>query len=110
MDGEPVFAMPIRPINILFIDSISNEYYLQFTNRIMVQFDRTKRFKHYYVTEKFSPQSHNNYGFTAYIDLLTDKVELDTKGILRDPMAIAYNGFWMYEKMANQLPCNYNPN
>ncbi|NOT92974.1 carboxypeptidase-like regulatory domain-containing protein [Ferruginibacter sp.] len=109
MDEDTVLAIPIRSANILFIDTISNEYYLQFTNRVMVQFFKNTRLKHYYTIESESNRSYSNFGFTAFMDMLTDKVELDAKGIIRNPMAVVYNGFWLYEKIANQLPSNYQP-
>lgn len=108
-DEEPILAMPIDAINILFIDNISNEYYLKFTNRIMVQFFRNPRRRHYYTSENINDRGSNDFNFTAYIDLLTDKVELDIKGIIRNPLAIVYNGFWKFEKLANQLPFDYQP-
>jgi hypothetical protein len=109
INGAPVYVRPIIPIDILFIDSISNEYYLQFANKVMVQFVKTPRRKHYYITNDINERDSNDFGFTAYADLVTEKVELDPRGFTRDAMALVYSGFWDYEKLANQLPVNYMP-
>ena len=99
----------IEPVQLLFIDSISNEYYLQFNNTIVVQYNKTPPAAHYLFTKIFV-QGINNKGFTAYINLVADKVGIDINGAIDEPSSIVFNGFWIYEKMANQLPYNYQPN
>jgi hypothetical protein len=106
---EPQPVIPLRPVNILFIDSVSNEYYLQFTNTLMVQFIKDPRRKHHYITEDINARNSSDFGFTAYIHLLEVKAELDARGFIRNPEAIQYSGFWEYEKLANRLPFNYMP-
>ncbi len=51
----------------------------------------------------------NHYGFTSYVQLLQDSVGLDLNGIVSSPLGLAYDGFWVYEKLANQLPFDYTP-
>jgi CarboxypepD_reg-like domain len=107
--GEAVSVIPIRPVNILFIDSISNEYYLQFSGQVMVQFVKSPGKKHNYLTNDLDQRGNNDFGFNAYINLVTDKAELDARGFIRNSLEISYSGFWNYEKLANQLPFNYTP-
>jgi len=101
-------AMPIEGSAILYIDSITNDYSLRFPYRLMVQYDR---YPHagFYLSSKTFVRGINPYGFTSYIDLLQDQVGLDVKGIVLSPLGLAYDGFWVYEKLANQLPFDYSP-
>ncbi|MEI9957266.1 MAG: hypothetical protein WDM90_13405 [Ferruginibacter sp.] len=43
------------------------------------------------------------------MQLLQDSVGLDLNGIVSSPLGLAYDGFWVYEKLANQLPFDYTP-
>jgi hypothetical protein len=106
---DPATVAPIEAVKILFIDSISNEYYLHFSNTIIVEYNKRPRSVDYLSTIGFV-QGLNNKGFTAYISLLTDKAGIDINGVIDEPESIMYNGFWVYEKLANQLPYNYQPN
>ena len=49
-------------------------------------------------------------GTTSYIDLLERPGIMDAKGIIKNPLAVQYSGFWAYEKVANMLPIDYAPN
>ena len=35
---------------------------------------------------------------------------LDKNGVLINPLDVFYEGYWSYEKFANSLPLDYNPN
>jgi hypothetical protein len=98
----------ISPLSFLFIDSISNEYYLKFSRDIIIQYNKTP-----HTVEYLSAQGYvtglSRKGFTASISLLADTVGIDSKGIIAEPLSIYYGGFWGYEKLANQLPLNYQP-
>ncbi len=103
-----VVISPIEAGKILFLDTISNNYFITCPNQIMVQYNKIP-YSTYYLTEKGFFAGISPFGFTAYINLLSEKVELDTKGIISNPLQVIYEGFWMYEKMGNQLPLNYHP-
>jgi hypothetical protein len=105
---NPDSIVAINPLNILFIDSISNEYYLKSSNVIIVQYNKTPESVNYLSQQGFV-QGLNDKGFTAYISLVADKVGIDGRGAIDDPLFILYDGFWVYEKLANQLPLNYQP-
>lgn len=105
---NPDSIVTSTPLNILFIDSISNEYYLKFSNVLIVQYNKTPQSANY-LSEQGFVQGLNDKGFTAYISLVTDKVGIDSKGAIDEPLLVTYDGFWIYEKLANQLPVNYRP-
>ena len=105
---DPDSIKAINPLDILFVDSVSNEYYLKFSNIVIVQYDRTPQ-SAYYLSEKGPVQGLNDKGFTAYFSLVNDKVGIDSKGVIDEPLFVIYDGFWVYEKLANQLPVNYQP-
>lgn len=98
----------ITPLSFLFIDNISNEYYLKFSKDIIVQYDKTPHAVEY-LAEQGAVTGLARKGFTASIRLLADSVGIDSKGIITDPINLSYGGFWIYEKLANQLPVNYQP-
>jgi CarboxypepD_reg-like domain len=101
-----IIIEPLQEFQVLYIDSITNEYALQFSNKIMVQYNRQPH-SYNYLSNKIIVAGITHFGFVAYINLLVDKVGLDINGIVHLPLQVVYEGFWMYEKLANQLPFNY---
>lgn len=106
--GGYLMAAPVKPNQILERDSAADKFYLIATNQIMVQYNEIPHSR-YYLASKVLVRGLNRFGFTAYITLLSKKVEIDDNGIIHSPMAVVYDGFWVYEKLANQLPFNYQP-
>ena len=106
---DPAMTASIEPVKILYIDAVTNEYYLQFSNIIIVQYNKMPQSVNYLSAQGFV-QGLNDEGFTAYIKLSANKVGIDINGAIDEPLSIGYNGFWIYEKLANQLPYNYQPN
>jgi hypothetical protein len=98
----------ISPLSFLFIDSNSNEYYLKFSRDIIVQYDKTPHTVDY-LSQQVYVTGLAKKGFTASFRLLADTVGIDSKGLIAEPLSINYGGFWIYEKLANQLPLNYQP-
>ncbi len=98
----------ISPLDFLFIDNISNEYYLKSGREIIVQYNKTPHAVDY-LSEQGYVTGLTKKGFTASIRLLTDTVGINSKGIIAEPLSLIYGGFWVYEKLANQLPLNYQP-
>ncbi len=105
---DTIIAVPTEAAKILFTDSITNNYYLKANTQIMVRYNKSI-FSRDYLFAKGVTEGLGHTGFTAYIDVLADKVTLDKNGIINNPLKIVYNGFWVYEKMGNQLPFNYHP-
>jgi hypothetical protein len=107
--NNPAMAVPLQASKIVFADSVPNYYYLKTANKIMVQYNKTPYTKDY-LAKKFFLQGISHNGFTAYITLLASEVKMDKDGVIYNPLSVMYSGFWMYEKLANQLPFNYYPN
>jgi hypothetical protein len=91
---------------ILTRDSLTGNYSLTCDNTIMVKSkfiserQRNLAFKGYL-------QGWGHQESVSYITLLSPKANLHPSGVLVDPLSVSYNGFWVYEKLANQLPFDY---
>jgi len=48
-------------------------------------------------------------GVRSYITGLVPYFFIDKNGIAEDPLSVRYSGYWMYEKAANMLPYDYQP-
>ena len=44
------------------------------------------------------------------IKFLDEKAFLNPIGVLENPLDIVLEGYWAYEKVADKLPLDYNPN
>lgn len=99
-------AVKISSSDVLFKDSTSANYFLKSADQLMVQYDEIPHSK-FYLSNKVLVRGLNRFGFTSYITILADKVKLDKAGIIYSPLSVAYDGFWVYEKLANQLPFDY---
>jgi CarboxypepD_reg-like domain len=102
-------TQPTTARKILFPDTATDNYYLKADGKITVNYNKVPHTKDYLVRKVFVEGLSHYYGFTAYINLMSDKVGLDRLGIIVDPLQVIYNGYWVYEKMGNQLPFNYKP-
>lgn len=102
-------AIPLPPGKILFTDTASGNYYLQSENQVMVRYKKSPHLR-FNPSGNWFIQGLEHPGFQSFIILLADKVALDKNGILFNPLEVLYNGFWVYEKFANQLPFDYVPN
>lgn len=47
---------------------------------------------------------------TSSIIQLSKNIKLDKNGVLINPLDVIYEGYWSYEKFANQVPLDYVPN
>lgn len=106
--GKFAVAVPVTTLDILDTDSAAGKFYLHSSRQLMVTYDETPHSK-FYLTRKVFVRGLNRFGFTAYLTFDTDRVEIDKQGIVFNPMQIIYDGFWTYERLANQLPFNYSP-
>ena len=102
-------AMTITPSQI----SSANEAdtgYLKITvpGKLMVQYRRNPPSKNY-LARKMMVMGSMPLGFRAFINLTEPYFLVDRNGILEDPLAINYGGYWIYERAANLLPFNYQP-
>lgn len=104
-----LLAYPVSTDKILYADSIAGGYYLHaVNNQLMVRYKKVPASRNYLANKSFL-QGIDHYGSSSYINLRNNKVELDKNGIIKNPLEVIYNGFWVYEKLGNQLPFNYIP-
>ncbi len=102
-------AVPVSAGEIIKPDT-SNvyNYKLSFKNKLMVQYDKEPASKWYLKKNTFI-QGSMPVGFRAYITIKSDFLQITSTGIINNPMDVEYSGYWIYEKAANMLPFNYEP-
>jgi CarboxypepD_reg-like domain len=105
----PQVAYTVSRKNILFTDSADNKrIYLSWKGNLQVRY----KYDPYYkaaLQKKFIISGSLPKGFQSGIVLLESPAYLDPNGILINPLAVQFSGFWAYEKLANMLPINYRP-
>jgi hypothetical protein len=106
--GDYTVLLPIDAANILITDTVPGTYYLHGVENIQVDYNHVPS-TGYYLSKKTFVKGLMHYGFKSFIGLLADNIGLDANGIVHTPMSVIYDGFWGYEKLANQLPFNYMP-
>lgn len=78
------------------------------TGKLMVQYKKNPPSKSY-LSKKTMLQGNLPTGFRAYIVSDEPYYLLDKTGILQNPLSVRYDGYWVYERAANLLPFNYQP-
>ncbi|MBC7936440.1 MAG: carboxypeptidase-like regulatory domain-containing protein [Rhizobacter sp.] len=101
-------AIPVKATDIIEKDSASNFYSAKWGAKLMVQYHK-KTASQDYLYKKILVKDAFHNGFRAYLNTSAGFIRIDTNGLLEDPMAVYYSGYWIYEKAANLLPYNYNP-
>jgi len=105
----PQVAYTVSRKNILFTDSAdNNRIYLSWKGTLQVRY----KYDPYYkaaLQKKFIISGSLPKGFQSGIMMLESPAYLDPNGILINPLAVQFSGFWAYEKLANMLPINYRP-
>lgn len=99
---------PVKVPDILITDSTQGKYYISSADQIMVKYNESPHSR-FYLSNKVLVRGLDRFGFTSYITFQNDKVEVDKDGIIFSPLAVIYDGFWVYEKLGNQVPFNYTP-
>lgn len=102
-------AYPVTAKQILTADSINlGEYSVSGKTKIMVQYNREPGSKAY-LQKKLLVHGALPVGFRSYLLSKDGDFKIDKNGVLLNPLSILYNGYWVYEKAANLLPYNYDP-
>jgi hypothetical protein len=109
-EGSYFIVTPVKASDILITDSVQGKYYISSANQVMVKYNESPHSR-FYLSNKVLVRGLDRFGFTAYITLQDDKVkvEVDRDGIIFSPLVVIYDGFWVYEKLGNQVPFNYVP-
>jgi CarboxypepD_reg-like domain len=102
-------AAPATVEQILKADSVNTgNYFVSSNNKIMVQYNRDPESKAYLKEHVFITGSLPT-GFRSYLIPNADTIKIDKNGVLVDPLSVLFTGYWVYEKAANLLPYNYDP-
>ena len=88
--------------------SKDNTYIVTIGNKLMIQYDKNPASKSFLRNSVFL-QGSMPVGFRSYVIMKTPYFSLDKAGIVNNPMDLEYSGYWIYEKAANLLPFNYQP-
>lgn len=107
-DGNYFIVSAASRADILITDSIPGKFFISSADQIMVKYSESPHSR-FYLSNKVFVRGLDRFGFTAYITLQEAKVEVDKDGIIFAPLAVIYDGFWVYEKLGNQVPFNYMP-
>lgn len=96
------------PVNEI-IEMKDSVFYLSFKDNLSVVYTKEK--------EGFNYLKRNTFGKlkepgpqTSSIIPRQRKMILDKLGILSNPLSVFYEGYWSFEKMAETLPLDYEPN
>ncbi len=102
-------AEPVTAAQILKPDSSGNgNYIVTCKNKIMVQYNRNPASKAY-LNMHVALSSSLPTGFRSYLVSNTGSFIIDKNGVLLNPLSVLFTGYWVYEKAANLLPYNYDP-
>lgn len=102
-------AIPIKATDIVTKDKEDSSFFkVQWKHKLMVQYHLKPAGRDYLSGKTFVTGALPN-GFRSYLHLQSDFIRIDNFGLLEDPMAVFFSGYWIYEKAANLLPYNYYP-
>ena len=106
-EGCVVKAEPLSAENILFIDS-TNEISIKLADELWVQYNKNPVSKYFLIARGFM-DNLGIKGVESTIQFKKSPVGINYNGVLDDYTNIEYTGYWIYEKLANTLPLNYQP-
>jgi hypothetical protein len=106
--GDEDLYRPLTATRILWIDS-SNNYSIGIKDKLVVQYTGNTAIKSYLRTILEYIDGDLKKGIEASIEIKRAPVELTTIGVPVDDSELEYGGFWSYEKLANTLPLDYQP-
>jgi hypothetical protein len=106
---EMTMAVTTTAEQIIHPDSSnSNTFIVTVNGKLMVQYDKDPASKKF-LKDKIFLQGSLPTGFRSYVTVKTSFISVDKAGIVNNPMDLEYSGYWIYEKAANLLPLNYQP-
>lgn len=99
--------VPVSAQQLLYIDS-SNNFSIRLAGRLLVQYYQDPYGKAY-LSQNIYVQGSLPTGIESYLTLSASSVGINNAGALSDGAAISYTGYWNYERIANILPYDYQP-
>ncbi len=101
-------AVPVSAQQILYIDS-TNNFAIKPNGRLLVQYTKDPYSKPFFLQQIFAGEGMLQKGVESFITFKIPAIGLNKEDVLHDPSAVEYKGYWTYEKVANRLPYNYQP-
>ena len=92
---------------ILFIDS-TNNFSINVTGRLLVQYYRRPFAKKFIVQQNFTKGMLQNFVETFISFKSATPIVINSAGVVSDLSGVSYDGYWMYERLANTLPYDYH--
>lgn len=99
--------VPVTAQQILFIDS-ANNFSIRVTGRLLVQY-----YKNHFA-KKFLPRDiFTNGVFPKFVETYLSfksaiPIGINSAGVLSDVSGVSYDGYWLYERLADSLPYDYH--
>ncbi len=102
-------AYPVSAGFLVKKDSVDSRlYHASWQNKLMVQYLQNPSSKTFLNHVTFLAGNLPT-GFRSWLSIKAPEVQIDSSGVLQDPLSVIYSGYWIYEKAANLLPFNYQP-
>lgn len=92
---------------ILFIES-TNNFSINVTGRLLVQYYRRPFAKKFIVQQNFTKGMLQNFVETFISFKSATPIVINSAGVVSDLSGVSYDGYWMYERLANTLPYDYH--
>lgn len=107
---KSAIAIPVTRKEILFRDSlpVGVKNYLKWNGVLTVRYNRDPYGKEY-LKKKLFMTGLLPVGFQSGISMLESPAWLDSNGVLENPLAVQYSGYWSFERLANMLPIDFRP-
>ena len=86
----------------------NNSYLLSFKDNLSIVYTKEKEEIAYILRNSFSKMRDPLPQTSSFLPLKMP-LELDKRGVLVNPLDVIYEGYWSYEKFANSLPLDYEP-
>ncbi len=100
--------VPVIAQQILFIDS-ANNFSISVTGRLLVQYYKNP-FAKRFLSKNISNKGMLPGGVETYLSFKSGTpIGINSAGVLSDATGVSYDGYWMYERLANTLPYDYQP-
>jgi len=102
-------AVTTTASQIVAPDTARMDYYrISVAGKLMVQYKKDPATK-FFLRSKVVIQGNIPVGFRSFIMPVKSYFVVDKNGVLDNPLSVEFSGYWVYEKAANLLPYNYQP-
>lgn len=109
-NNRRVIAVPVTEDSILFLysDSAYKIFELQLKGSLHIAYRKSTKLKNE-MNEGGAFIGQPNSGTFSGLRIRQAPVLIDYRGLMLTPMNIIYDGIWVYERMANMLPKDFEP-